>query len=74
MIFTVLTALPPAGAGAYCAEFDIDLGNPLQDVTGFLVHVGEVLGPKKTDHLGLYKKLAKDKKIKPFLGYKIESE
>ena len=39
------------------AEFDIDLGNPLQDVKGFIVHLGEVASPGRTDHFALREKL-----------------
>lgn len=49
----------PADLAHTYAEFDLDLGNPLQDVTGFIVHMGELLDGKTTDHLELRKKLAK---------------
>ena len=43
----------------YYAEFDIDLGNPLQDVKGFIVHIGEVANPGRTDHFALRERLLK---------------
>lgn len=41
------------------AEFDLDLGNPLHDVVGFVVHMGELLYSTITNHLDLRKTLAK---------------
>ena len=38
---TVIAVPPPTFAHTY-AEFDLDLGNPLQDVLGFVVHMGEL--------------------------------
>ena len=43
------------------AEFDLDFGNPLQDLVGFFVHVGELLDGKPTNHLDMRKPLAKTK-------------
>jgi hypothetical protein len=54
---------------SHYADLDLDLGNPLQDVQGFFIHLGEVIDPGKTDHLNVYKKLVKDKSVKPFLYY-----
>ena len=59
-----------AGRNVY-ADLDIDLGNPLQDVVGFVVHVGELIDPGRTDHLGLRAKLGKNKRIAPFLFYDV---
>lgn len=55
----VVIAEPPAGLGHTYAEFDLDLGNPLQDVVGFVVHMGELLDSTITNHLDLRKTLAK---------------
>jgi hypothetical protein len=41
------------------AEFDIDLGNPLQNVSGFVVHLGELANPDRTDHFALRERLLK---------------
>lgn len=35
------------------ADIDLDLGNPLQDVVAFLVHISELFDENKTDHLAL---------------------
>lgn len=53
------------------ADLDIDLGNPLQDVVGFVVHLGELIDPGRTDHLALRAKLGKNKRIAPFLFYDV---
>ncbi len=55
--FQSVVAVPNAG-GQLLADLDLDLGNPLQDLAGAVVHFGELLSPNKTDHLGLAKKLA----------------
>jgi len=47
------------------------LGNPLQDIQGVVIHIGELLDPGTTDHLSLYKKLAQDSKISPYLFYRV---
>lgn len=54
----------------FYAELDIDLGNPLQDVVGALIHFGEVITPGKTDHLKLHQKLNKGV-TKDFLHYRV---
>ena len=41
------------------ADLDIDLGNPLWDLDGFIVHLGELLDPARTDHFDLHRKLTK---------------
>ncbi|HWW76325.1 MAG TPA: hypothetical protein VNZ44_13090 [Pyrinomonadaceae bacterium] len=53
------------------ADLDIDLGNPLQDVSGFIIHMGELINPGKTDHLALHDKLAKIKTLAQFLFYEV---
>jgi hypothetical protein len=30
---------------AHCADLDIDLGNPLEDLAEFAVRIGELLAP-----------------------------
>ncbi len=65
-------AVPKGGNGRYFADFDIDLGNPLQDVQGFIVHMGELASGAPTDHLGLRTKLAKGA-TKEFLYYQVTS-
>jgi hypothetical protein len=56
------------------AEFDLDLGNPLQDLKGFFIHLGELLSPSRTDHLKLRDKLAKDARVRDYLYYHVVSE
>ena len=65
-------AVPPPDLPHTYAEFDLDLGNPLQDVLGFIVHVGELLDGKPTNHLDLRKTLAKTKAAN-FLCYTVVS-
>jgi hypothetical protein len=58
------------GRAAY-ADVDLDLGNPLLDVSGFLVHLGEVIAPGQTDHIRLRSRLADDPATAPFMYYKV---
>jgi len=67
----VVIAVPPADSPHTYADFDLDLGNPLQDVAGFFVHMGELLDGKPTNHLDLRKRLAKTASAE-FLYYTIE--
>jgi hypothetical protein len=53
-----VVAVPSIGSSPYCADFDIDLGNPLQDVDGFVVHMGELARGGDTDSLALRDDLA----------------
>lgn len=58
----IVFAVPPANSGRpLFAECDIDLGNPLQDVAGLLVHIPEVVGGARTDHLAMWPKLMEGK-------------
>jgi len=66
----VVTAAPSEGSLAY-AEFDLDLGNALQDLWGIIVHVGELVDGKPTNHLDLHKKLSKTP-AGPFLHYTVQ--
>ena len=54
-------------------DLDLDLGNPLQDVVGVVVHIGELLNGKPTNHLDLWKKLAAGK-AKSYLYYSVSAE
>jgi hypothetical protein len=65
-----VVAVPPAGSLFTFADIDLDLGNPLQDVAGFIVHMGELVGGDPTNHLDLRKKLAKTS-AGIFLYYKV---
>ncbi len=53
-----VVAQPAPGQAFTFADIDLDLGNPLQDVAGFLVHMNELLDGNPTNHLDLRKKLA----------------
>jgi hypothetical protein len=48
-----VVATPRTAGAQSLAEFDLDLGNVMQDLAGAVVHVGELLNPGKTDHLAL---------------------
>jgi len=65
-----VVAIPPPDLPHTYAEFDLDLGNPLQDVLGFFVHMGELLDGKPTNHLDMRKVLAKAK-ASDFLYYRV---
>lgn len=69
-----VVAVPTGGAAGrkYYADLDIDLGNPLQDAAGFVIHMGELLSPSQTDHLALAKKLSTGP-TGDFLYYRVTS-
>jgi hypothetical protein len=54
-----VVATPRSAGMDSLAEFDLDLGNTLQDLAGAVVHIGELLNPGKTDHLALAEKLSR---------------
>jgi hypothetical protein len=66
----MVIAVPPVDLPHTYAEFDLDAGNPLQDLVGFVVHIGELLDGKPTNHLDLRKRLAKTR-AKDFLYYQV---
>ena len=66
----MVIAVPAVGLPHTYAEFDLDLANPLQDIVGFVFHVGELLDGKETSHLDLRRKLAEGK-ASEFLYYKV---
>jgi hypothetical protein len=57
-------------SGETVVDLDIDLGNPLWDFVGLIVHVGELLDPGRTDHLKLYRSLNSGD-TKDFLYYDV---
>ncbi len=67
----VVVATPSVAPAPFCADFDIDLGNPLQDVKGFVIHLGELALGGDTDHLDLHDTLAKGA-TKEFLYYTVD--
>jgi hypothetical protein len=54
-----VVAEPPPGLPYTYAEFDLDLGNALQDVVGFVTHLGELVDGKPTNHLDLRRDLVR---------------
>jgi len=57
----ICAASPPAGypKPEIYLDIDMDLGNPLWDLEGLIVHLGELLDPGRTDHLALHRALNK---------------
>jgi hypothetical protein len=68
----VVVAYPPGEPvdGRYFADIDIDLGNPLRDLEGFVIHMGELLTGRDTDHLKLHDALARGA-TGPFIYYDV---
>jgi hypothetical protein len=69
----ITLALPEDADAPQYADIDIDIGNPFTTPLGFVIHVGELIDPGKTDHLGLYKKL-KATRCKEFLYYRVKED
>ena len=67
----IVVAAPKERHGDYFADLDIDLGNPLQDVQGMVIHIAELLSDAPTDHLDLWTTLSKDRAVSPFLYYSV---
>lgn len=65
-----VVATPSNPTSRSYADFDIDLGDPLQDVDGFVVHMGELAFGGSTDHLALHDALAKGS-TKTFVYYAV---
>ena len=68
----MVIATPSSPFNACFVDLDLDLGNPLQDVAGLVVHIGELLSGKPTNHLDLQKKLSNGKAA-PYLYYRVVS-
>ena len=66
-------AIPDDSDAPQYADIDIDLGNPFTTPLGFIIHIGELIDPGKTDHLGLCRKL-QDSPCSDFLYYRIIEE
>jgi hypothetical protein len=69
----IVVAIPPNPGLGYFADIDIDLGNPFMDVRGLVVHALEVASEAVTDHLEMWKQLADDPDVRPFLAYEVVS-
>jgi hypothetical protein len=67
----VARAKPGFTQPAIFADLDIDLGNPLWDLEGVLIHVGELLDSGRTDHFTLQKKLRAAPETGDFVFYDI---
>lgn len=52
------------------ADLDIDLGNPLWNIEGFVVHLGELLDPGRTDHFKIHEKFQKSE-LRDFVFYEV---
>lgn len=64
-------AKPPDGSGlGYYADFDLDLGDSLEDLRGFAIHMGELAGGTETDHMKLRAELS-GTDAKPYLYYTV---
>ena len=66
----MVIATPNSAFDARFVDLDLDLGNPLQDIAGLIVHIGELLDGEPTNHLDLRKKLGKGK-AGPYLYYTV---
>jgi hypothetical protein len=66
----VLAGPKDATADTLYADVDIDLGNPLWDAEGLVVHAGELLDSGKTDHFALRSKLT-DSPAGEFVYYNV---
>jgi hypothetical protein len=68
----MVIATPEAVYSSAFADLDLDLGNPLQDIAGFAVHIGELLSGGPTNHLDLWSTLRKESNGRaPFLNYRV---
>lgn len=68
----VTVARPENASDRFYADVDLDLGNPLQDVAGFLVHFGEIVVPGRTDHFRLRRRLVRGE-MAQFIYYEIDA-
>lgn len=66
-----VVAVPKQGGRPFYADLDIDPGNPLQDVQGFIIHIAELVGEGSTDHLDISAKLLKNKHTSPYMTYAV---
>lgn len=53
----IVVAIPRFTHPVVFADIDLDLGNPLWDVEGVLIHLGELLDGGPTDHFRVREKL-----------------
>ncbi|MGE3956288.1 MAG: hypothetical protein AB7H96_06175 [Vicinamibacterales bacterium] len=69
----MVIARPKAGSSYehHFVDLDLDLGNPLQDIAGLVVHIGEVLDGKPTNHLDFCRSLGGKPTTGPFLYYDV---
>jgi hypothetical protein len=70
----MVIARPSSSYPSEFADIDLDLGNPLQDVAGLIVHIGELLTGKPTNHLDLWSTLRKKSKAtSPYIYYEVRT-
>lgn len=67
----MVIARPTVSFAMEFADVDLDLGNPLQDIVGLCIHIGELLDGKPTNHLDMLKKLRRQSRVKPLLYYSV---
>lgn len=66
----IVIAAPKFSHPAVFTDVDIDLGNPLWDLEGVLIHLGELLDSGRTDHFDLHDKLNRGD-TRDFVFYRI---
>ena len=68
----MVIARPIASFPMEFADLDLDLGNPLQDLVGLVIHIGELVDGKPTNHLDLWSRLSKNKRTAPYVYYAVK--
>lgn len=66
----IVVAEPQFAHPVLYVDVDIDLGNPLWDLQGALIHLGELLDSGRTDHFALHDNLA-TAATKDFVFYRV---
>jgi len=67
----MVIARPTGGYPMEFVDLDLDLGNPLQDIVGLVIHIGELVDGRPTNHLDLWSTLRKQKATAPYLYYSV---
>jgi hypothetical protein len=68
---SVIAIPPPGDTHGHYVDFDLDLADSLQDIAGFVVHMGEIARGTLTDHFALHNELSQDPAIQPFIYYSV---
>ncbi len=66
----IVVAAPKFAHPVVYTDLDIDLGNPLWDLEGAIIHLGELLDSGRTDHFSLHRKLNRGE-TQDFVFYRI---